>query len=175
MSKSFCESIHDTIVWTFSRKNNLFQLKEKNNGKAALVLDQLLEYLDVHFAGVYDGKTTICCYSKCDGKWCQTWHDKPYFSVKLLWILYIRGRVWVHHLSLSSGHCRNGDRRWWWLPLLIAILAVADPVFYCLCMQMSGSHHQSPFRQWPELKLRWWTQTLPRLEKKHETTRHFLP
>ena len=28
------------------------------------------------------------------------------------WILYSRGRVWVHHLSLSSGHRRNGIRRW---------------------------------------------------------------
>ena len=24
-----------------------------------------------------------------------------------------------------------------------------------------------PFRQWPELKLKWWTQTLPQVEKKH--------
>ena len=24
-----------------------------------------------------------------------------------------------------------------------------------------------PFQQWPELKLRWWTQTLPQVEKKH--------
>ena len=28
------------------------------------------------------------------------------------WILYSRGRVWVHHLSLSSGHRRNGILRW---------------------------------------------------------------
>ena len=24
-----------------------------------------------------------------------------------------------------------------------------------------------PFQWWPELKLRWWTQTLPQVEKKH--------
>ena len=28
------------------------------------------------------------------------------------WILYSRGRVWVHHLSLSSGHRQNGILRW---------------------------------------------------------------
>ena len=27
----------------------------------------------------------------------------------------------------------------------------------------SGRHHRWLFRQWPELKLTWWTQTLPRL------------
>ena len=40
MSKSFCKSIHDTLVWAFSRKNNLFQLKEKNNGTAALKIER---------------------------------------------------------------------------------------------------------------------------------------
>ena len=52
----------------------------------------------------------------------------------------------------------------------------------CLCMQMSGGEKKPPpkrwlavattadcrFRQWSELKLRWWTQTLPRLEKRHQ-------
>ena len=28
------------------------------------------------------------------------------------WILYGWGRVWVHHLSLGSGHRRNGDQQW---------------------------------------------------------------
>ena len=96
------------------------------------------------------------------------------------WILYSWGRVWVHHLSFAKGHCWfsllqwltqcffvclymqmngrkkshywNGDR-WWW-PLLITILAVATTAD-CLS---SGE---------PEFKLGWWTQTLPRLEKKH--------
>ena len=47
-----------------------------------------------------------------------------------LWILYSRGRVSVHHLSLSSGHCRNSNGQWW--PLPIAILVVANPVFFYL-------------------------------------------
>ena len=33
------------------------------------------------------------------------------------------GRVWVHHLSLNSGHCWNGDCQW--QPLLELQLAVA--------------------------------------------------
>ena len=51
-------------------------------------------------------------------------------QVTRAWILYCRGRVWVPHLSLSSGHRR------------INVLAVADPVFLfvdiCKWMQMSG-------------------------------------
>ena len=30
--------------------------------------------------------------------------------------------------------------------------------------------HRMPFRRWPELKLRWWTQTLPRLYRIHVST-----
>ena len=37
-----------------------------------------------------------------------------------VWILYNRGRVWVHHLSSAEGHCR------------FSFLQRADPVFYCL-------------------------------------------
>ena len=33
-------------------------------------------------------------------------------SFLMLWILYSRGRVWVHHLSLSSGHHQNGILQW---------------------------------------------------------------
>ena len=40
-----------------------------------------------------------------------------YFSKNLIWccvwkcFLFSGGRVWVHHLSLSSSHCQNGDRQ----------------------------------------------------------------
>ena len=92
---------------------------------------------------------------------------------RVMWILYSRGRVRVHHLSLSSGHCWNGN--WQWLTYFFIV---------CLCMQMSGrkkatanwhfgsgcqlkttTHHRSGGGS--ELKLRWWTQTLSQLEKKH--------
>ena len=35
------------------------------------------------------------------------------------------------------------------------------------CCFGSGHHHQWPFSGGPEFKLRWWTQTPPRLNKKH--------
>ena len=34
------------------------------------------------------------------------------YKSEFLWILYSRGRVWVHHLRLSSCHCRSGDWQW---------------------------------------------------------------
>ena len=74
--------------------------------------------------------------------------------------------VWVQATT------KNGD--WRWLPLPIAILAVADPVFYSLFMYENEKQEKNPLLkqwwQWPELKLRWWIQTLPRLEKKHKQT-----
>ena len=95
------------------------------------------------------------------------------------WILHASSRVWVQHLSSAKGHCPslfqwwlthfglfmyanewqekthhwNGNQQWQLLP--ITILAEAT----------TADHHSS---SGPELKLRWWTQTLPRLEKKHD-------
>ena len=90
--------------------------------------------------------------------------------------LFGRGRVWVHHLSLSSGQIQNGDFKWWPLPIFIS--AVADPfflLFVYICKWVAGKKPLSElqsvvaatidyhFGGGPELKLRWWTQTLPRL------------
>ena len=62
------------------------------------------------------------------------------------WILYSRGRVWVHHLSLSSGHHRNGD--WRWPPLLIAVLAVADLVFLLFIYVCKWVLEKKPPLEW---------------------------
>ena len=102
------------------------------------------------------------------------------------------GRVWVHHLSLSSGHCRNSDGWWLSCPILWSIknskLSLPrihhDPLnsfaFIYICQQIEktvlatagtlmggGGHYPLLFWQWPELKLSWWTQTLPRLYRIH--------
>ena len=81
----------------------------------------------------------------------------------------IRGRVWVHHLNFSSGHRQNGDR--WLQPWLIAVPAVAFFLpLICIHKQTIKnwvSHCWNGDQQWPELKLRWWTQTLPRLYRIH--------
>ena len=37
------------------------------------------------------------------------------------------------------------------------------------------NHHPLLFQQWPELKLRWWTQTLPQVEKKHNVEGAHIP
>ena len=62
----------------------------------------------------------------------------------ILWILYCRGRVWVHQPSLSSGHCR------------INVSAVADPVFLFvyICKWVEGKQATAKwmFRQWPSVK-----------------------
>ena len=95
------------------------------------------------------------------------------------WILYSWGRVWVHHLSLSSRHYRSGDWQWW--PPPITVPAVADSVFYCLFMYANEwwekSYCWNGDRQWspPPITVLVvdWTQaqvvklTLLRLEKKH--------
>ena len=60
------------------------------------------------------------------------------------------------------------------------IPAVADPVFYCLFMYANEwwekNHCWNGDQQWPpllivvpELKLKWWTQSLPRPNKKQKT------
>ena len=82
---------------------------------------------------------------------------------------------------LSSGHCRNGNLQW--QPLLITVPAVAFfPPLICIHKQTiknwvshcwnGSSHCWTLFPQWPELKLRWWTQTLPRLYRIHEKNIH---
>ena len=72
-------------------------------------------------------------------KLCLRYHKNCWCETR--WILYSRGRVSVHHLSLSSGHCRNGNG--WWQPPPITVPAEADPVFLfvdvCKWIQMSGS------------------------------------
>ena len=60
--------------------------------------------------------------------WCVT--DTGLHNCGLPCFFSIWGRVWVHHLSLSSGHCQISDG--WWLPPPIAIWAVADQVFFYL-------------------------------------------
>ena len=109
----------------------------------------------------------LLCYFTC------------YTKVNPLCFFSSRGRVWVHHPRLSSGHCWTGDQ--WWQPPPITIPAVAFlPPLICIHKQTiktrsatagmvisSGGHYQLPFQQWPELKLRWWTQTLPRLYRIH--------
>ena len=92
----------------------------------------------------------------------------PKVGLLTLWILYSRGRVWVHHLSSPQGHCVFSFL-WWlvqfflfvyacksvlgkkattgmaiggWWPLLIVILVVVT----------TADHHSSSAT---ELKLRW--------------------
>ena len=55
---------------------------------------------------------------------CQYCYQTCFFSS--------RGRVLVHHLSLSSGHCWNGDRQWQPLPIAIPVLAF---FLLLICMQ----------------------------------------
>ena len=86
------------------------------------------------------------------------------------WILYSRGRVWAHHLSSAKATVQFSFL--WWLTQFFIV---------CLCMQMSGrkkSHCRKGDWQWPpqliivpELKLKWWTKTVHRLNKKHQWRR----
>ena len=105
----------------------------------------------------------------------------------------IWGRVWVHHLSLSSGHHWNSDGWWLSCPIPWSIKTVYSVypefimihsfTFIYICQQIEktgsfttgmaiggGGHRPSLFWRWPELKLRWWTQTLPRLYRIHDRT-----
>ena len=110
---------------------------------------------------------------------------------RLVWCFFSTwGRVWVHHLRLSSGHCQNSDGQWLSCPIPWSIKTVNSVypefimihsfVFIYICLQIGktlsattgtvirgGGHHPSLFPRWPELKLRWWTQTLPRLYRIH--------
>ena len=76
------------------------------------------------------------------------------------WILYSRGRVWLQQLSSAEGH------RWFFL-----LQWSTQFLIVCLCMQMSGGKKATTadhrFGGGPELNLRWWTQALSRLNKKH--------
>ena len=60
------------------------------------------------------------------------------------WILYSRGRFWVHHMSLSSGHRQ------------INISAVADPVFLfvdiCKWVDRNSATAEWTFLPWPLVK-----------------------
>ena len=81
-----------------------------------------------------------------------------------------RGRVWVHHLSLSSGH-RWLPFQWWLLFLPVICIHKQTIKIWVATARMAiggGNHCWSPFWQWPEVKLRWWTQTLPRLYRIHK-------
>ena len=71
--------------------------------------------------------------------------------------------AWVQataEMAISGGgHCWSPFQLWlFFLPLIcIHKQTIKNLVSHC------WNHCQSPFRQWPELKLRWWTQTLSRL------------
>ena len=98
------------------------------------------------------------------------------FSVSKMCFFSSRGRVWVHHLSFSSRHSQNSDRCWRPLLITIPVVAFFSPLI-CIHKQTIKnwvSHCWLPFRQWPELKLRWWTQTLPRLYRIHSKTRNVM-
>ena len=82
-------------------------------------------------------------------------------SVKTTCFFSTWGRVWVHHLSLSSGHCWNSDG--WWLscpvPWSIKTVNSVYPefimihlfAFIYICQQIEKnwvSHHQNGDWQW---------------------------
>ena len=88
-------------------------------------------------------------------------------------------------LFLSSGHCRLPYLQWLetvfeFRPLPIALSAVAENCFWvqatadCLICSgwklfLSSGHCQLPYRQWPELKNSFWTQTQKQVNKNHRT------
>ena len=79
----------------------------------------------------------------------------PKVGLLTLWILWPSFFLFMYANECSEkSHHWNGNQ-WWW-SLMIAILVVATTADHC---SSSGV----------ELKLRWWTRTLPRLEKKHLT------
>ena len=85
-------------------------------------------------------------------------------KIKTGWILYGRGRVWVQQLSSAESHRRFSFLRW---PTQFFIV--------CLCMQnkwTEKSHCRTRSGSGSELKLRWQTQTLHGLNKKHQTGRN---
>ena len=118
-------------------------------------------------------------------------HVESYAFRKILCFFSTWGRVWVHHLSLSSGHHQNSDGGWLSCPIPWSIKAVNSVypefiiihsfAFIYICQQIektgsvttgmamgSGGHCLLLFRWWPEVKLRWGTQTLPQLYRIHE-------
>ena len=97
----------------------------------------------------------------------------------MLWLIYIDGDG---YLGSCTAEVEFEFTTWTWVQATVEmVMAVAHLVFYCLFKHANeswekttagmvisgGCHGRLPFQWWPELKLRWWTQTLSRLEKKH--------
>ena len=77
-------------------------------------------------------------------KWQKEFPKKPCF-------LFSWGRVWVHHLSLSSGHCRNGNRQWWPPPIAVPVVAF----FPATHLYRSGTVNSKSFVGKVLLRIKW--------------------
>ena len=93
------------------------------------------------------------------------------------------GRVWAHHLNLSSGHRWNSNGQWlccpvpWFIKTGNSVYPEFFPSTHLHSFTYMSTnkknwvgHHWNGNMQWPELKLRWWTQTLPQLYRIYEVS-----
>ena len=77
------------------------------------------------------------------------------------YILYTWGRVWVHHLSSVGSHHQCLFQEW--LTKFFIVCWHVNCLLICKWTVGKKATTNYHFGVGPELKLRWWTQTLPQL------------